>query len=104
MAVAMEEAGLTWDDLFNNPKLYDDLIDKYEMGTNAFCELFDGVFGEGTSEKLMGKEPYYRLCMDVYWEFVAALPSQGDVYGKKMAKTLSQFQPAGPKGAKGPVN
>ena len=28
MAEAMEEARLTCDDIFNNPKLYDDLIDK----------------------------------------------------------------------------
>lgn len=82
----------------------DSIADKWEQGTKAFCELYDGVFGDGTSKKLFGDEPYYGLCLEVYYEMLGAIQQQGAAYGHKVSKTLTQFAPAGPKGAKQPVN
>ena len=79
---------------------YTDIIEKYADGTKAFCELFDGVFGEGTSAALFGDEPYYGLCLETYYEFLAGVERQGAAYGQRIVKTLNGFNPVGPKGAK----
>lgn len=79
---------------------FDDIADKYEEGTKAFCELFDGIFGEGTSAKVFGDEPYYGLCLEVYYEFLAGIEKQGQQYGRRVGSTLAKFAPAGPSGNK----
>ena len=88
-------SGLRKVDLANFTDM-DSIADKWEMGTKAFCELYDGVFGDGTSKKLFGDEPYYGLCLEVYYEILGAIQQQGAAYGHKVSKTLTQFAPAGP--------
>lgn len=79
---------------------FDDIAEKYAQGTKAFCELFDGIFGEGTSDQLFGNEPYYGLCLEVYYEFLGGIEKQGEQYGRRISKNMASFAPAGPKGEK----
>lgn len=91
-------------DLGVNPELvqnlegFEDMAEKYAEGTQAFCELFDGIFGEGTSASIFGDEPYYGLCLEVYFEFLEAIDKQGQRYGKRIGSTMSKIAPVGPKG------
>ena len=79
---------------------FSDIADKYEKGTAAFCELFDGVFGEGTSAKLFGDDPYYGLCLEVYYEFLGGVERQVEMHGKNIVKNVVKYVPTGPKGGK----
>ncbi len=93
-------------DLGVNPELaqtvqgFEKMAEKYAEGTVAFCELFDGIFGEGTSGKLFGAEPYYGLCLEVYFEFLAAIEAQGQRYGQRISINMASIAPTGPKGKK----
>lgn len=76
------------------------IADKFAEGTAAFCELYDGVFGEGTSAKLFGNDPYYGVCLEAYYEFLGAIEKQGQRYGQRVSKNLANIVPLGPKGKK----
>ncbi len=76
-----------------------DTAAKMADGTAAFCELFDGVFGEGTSAQLFGGDPYYGLCLEVYYELLAAIDRQGQQYGRRVSKITADMTPVGPRGA-----
>lgn len=77
-----------------------DMAQKYADGTKAFCELWDGVFGEGTSTKVFGEDPYYGLCLEIYYELLGAVQRQGLEYGRRIENNLAKIVPFGPSGEK----
>lgn len=78
----------------------DGIIARRAEGTHVFCELFDRMFGEGTSKKVFGEDPYFGLCVDVYYgEFLPEIARQCARGGQKIEKYLEKYIPAGPKGS-----
>lgn len=76
-----------------------ELADLYEKVTKGCCELFDSLFGDGTSAKLLGAEPYCGQAIQLFTEFKTELMKQGLDFGQNMGKTIMRYEPVGPKGA-----
>lgn len=85
---------------FDDAKNGMDVADRYEAATKACGEYFDVLFGEGTGAKLLGDDPYFGLAVQVFTEYKAEIMKQGLDFGVTMGKTLTKYEPVGPKGEK----
>lgn len=70
---------------------YADLL---RRACNSIFDLFDGIFGDGTSNDLFGSECDFEECIDAFGEFEAAIADQANNFGDKVKK----YTPVGPKG------
>ncbi len=78
----------------------EELADRYEKATKACVEFFDTLFGQGTTASIAGDDLYCGLAIQVFNEFKAEIMKQGIALGQHVGNTLTQYEPAGPKGAK----
>lgn len=58
-----------------------------------FFDLFDGIFGEGISEKLFGKKYNTRLVNDAYDEFIDICSEQAKKLYADMNKRVNKYKP-----------
>ncbi|MDL2214468.1 hypothetical protein LJB76_02780 [Clostridia bacterium OttesenSCG-928-O13] len=77
-----------------------ELANLYESVTKGCCEFFDTLFGEGTSAKLLGDDPYCGQAIQLFTEFKTEIMKQGLDFGQNVGKTLTQYEPVGPAGEK----
>ena len=77
-----------------------EVADLFERATKGCIEFFDTVFGDGTSTKLLGDDPYCGQAIQVFTEFKAEIMKQGLDFGQNVGKTLTQYEPVGPAGEK----
>lgn len=58
-----------------------------ERATFAIMDLFDGIFGNGTANKIFGAEvDDFETVVDAYAEFEAAVESQSLAFAKKASR------------------
>lgn len=70
---------------------YADLL---RRACNSIFDLFDGIFGDGTSNALFGEKCDFEACIDAYGDFETAIRDQANKFGDK----VRSFAPAGKKG------
>lgn len=58
-------------------------------GCLAIFEFFDGILGEGTSNRLFGDETDFERCIDAFMAFEDGIQQQASEFGKK----LERFSP-----------
>ena len=65
--------------------------------THGYCQmfrnLFDGIFGEGTSEKLFGNKYNISLTNEVYDEFISICKEQSKKIQADMNKMTIKYKP-----------
>jgi len=71
---------------------YADLLRK---ACASIFDLFDGIFGEGTSNELFGSECDFEACVDAFAEFEDGVAAQATAFDKKVT---SRIKPFGKKG------
>ncbi|MEG2575889.1 MAG: DUF6673 family protein [Christensenella sp.] len=76
-----------------NLQEYADLL---RRACSSIFDLFDGIFGDGTSNDLFGAECDFEVCIDAYGEFEQAIRTQAEGFGGRM----DRFLPTGAKGKK----
>lgn len=53
---------------------------------NAVFDVFDSIFGEGTSFEIFGEKAHLGKCLDAFETLVAEANKQADDMGKKYSK------------------
>lgn len=66
-----------------------------EAYCKMFFDLFDNIFGEGTSEKLFKGEMDTELVEDCYDSFLEVCKKDVDAINRKRAARVSKYKPKG---------
>ena len=73
--------------------------------TKGYCEmmrqLFDDIFGEGTSKKLFGEKYNIRVTNEVYEEFIRICSEQARASRQQMHSLVNKYKPQDRKRKKG---
>lgn len=71
-------------------------IGKYSELTRAYCAMFerlyDGIFGEGTSEKLFGGKKNIRIADECYDSFIAVCKKDAAAATKRKASMYAKYK------------
>jgi hypothetical protein len=58
-----------------------------------FYDIFDGIFGEGTSEKLFDGKMNLRVCEECYDSFIAVCEKEINAVNKRRNSVVSKYTP-----------
>ena len=63
-----------------------DEIEQIEAMCHIIFDFFNGVFGEGTAQKLFGDRVSLTLCMDAFESFMKQKAEQEEAFNKRAEK------------------
>nr|DAG81550.1 MAG TPA: tail assembly chaperone [Caudoviricetes sp.] len=58
-----------------------------------FYDIFDGIFGEGTSEKLFDGKMNLRVCEECYDSFISVCEKEINAVNKRRNSVVSKYTP-----------
>lgn len=58
-----------------------------------FYQLFDGIFGDGTGEKLFSGKKNVRICEECYDSFISECKKQVELVNKRRDAMLNRYKP-----------